>query len=150
MGSPASSDLVRELRTFTGEIERYILQMSHVHSMHRTDLTAISLVMDRQGASPKDISQGLGLSPSATTAMLDRLESAGHVRRERVEGDRRAVRVEITDQALAVGGSMFGLLARHLREVLDTYDDQELARTAALMARINIATRAASDEAAGS
>jgi DNA-binding MarR family transcriptional regulator len=64
---------VRELRTFTGELERYVLQMSTVHAMHRTDLTAIGFVMDHGGASPKDISAGLGLSPSATTAMLDQL-----------------------------------------------------------------------------
>ncbi|NRQ49980.1 MarR family winged helix-turn-helix transcriptional regulator [Aeromicrobium stalagmiti] len=149
MGSAASDDLVRELRIFAGEIERYILQMSHTHSMHRTDLAAIALVMDRETTTPKDISDGLGLSPSATTAMLDRLERAGHVTRERVETDRRSVHVEITDTAIAVGGSMFGILARHMRQVLDTQDDAELARTAALMEQINTATRAASAEAAG-
>lgn len=149
MGSAASDDLVRELRIFAGEIERYILQMSHTHSMHRTDLAAIALVMDRETTTPKDISDGLGLSPSATTAMLDRLERAGHVTRERVETDRRSVHVEITDTAIAVGGSMFGILAHHMRQVLDTQDDAELARTAVLMEQINTATRAASAEAAG-
>lgn len=147
MGSAASDDLVRELRIFAGEIERYVLQMSHEHSMHRTDLAAIALVMDRDSTSPKDISEGLGLSPSATSAMLDRLERAGHVRRERVDTDRRAVRVEITDQALEVGGSMFAILARHMRSVLDTQDEAELARTAVLMEQINAATRAARAEA---
>ena len=146
-GSAASDDLVRELRIFAGEIERYVLQMSHEHSMHRTDLAAIALVMDRDTTSPKDISEGLGLSPSATSAMLDRLERAGHVRRERVDTDRRAVRVEITDQALEVGGSMFAVLARHMRGVLDTQDEAELARTAVLMEQINAATRAARAEA---
>ncbi len=147
MGAPGASDLVRELRMFNLEIERYIAQMSHLHSMHRTDLAAIGLVMDRGGASPKDIAEGLNLSPSATTAMIDRLERAGHMRRERVASDRRSVRVEITDQALAVGSSMFGLLAVHMREVLDGYDDDELARMAVLMERLNVSARAASDQA---
>jgi DNA-binding MarR family transcriptional regulator len=147
MGSPAASDLVRQLRTFNLETERYVQRMSHRHSMHRTDLAAIGLVMDRGGASPTDIAHGLNLSPSATTAMIDRLERAGHVRRERVESDRRSVRVEITDQALAVGSSMFGLLAAHMRPVLDSYDEDELAAMAALMQRINEAAHAAADEA---
>lgn len=146
---PAALDLIRELRIFTAEIERYVVQMSHVHTMHRTDLSAIGYVMDHAGASPGEIAEGLNLSPSATSAMLDRLERVGHVRRERVESDRRSVRVVITDQALAVGGSMFGLLATHLRTVLDTCDDEELARTAALMHRLNDAARVASREAAG-
>lgn len=147
MGSSAATDLVRELRLFNLEIERYVLRMSHVHAMHRTDLSAIGLVMDRGGATPKDIAEGLNLSPSATSAMIDRLERAGHVRRERVESDRRSVRVEITDQALAVGSSMFGLLAAHMREVLDEHDPDELAAMAVLMERINAAARAAGDEA---
>ncbi|KQY59867.1 hypothetical protein ASD11_10130 [Aeromicrobium sp. Root495] len=146
-GSAASDDLVRELRIFAGEIERYVLQMSHEHSMHRTDLAAIAFVMDREDTSPKDISEGLGLSPSATSAMLERLERAGHVRRERSEADRRGVRVEITQKALEVGGSMFAILARHLRAVLDDQDEAELARTAVLMEQINTATRAARAEA---
>lgn len=144
----ATADLVRELRTFSGEIERYIAQMSHVHTMHRTDLTALALVMDRGGASPGEISEGLGLSPSATSAMLDRLESAGHVNRTRVESDRRSVRVEVTDSARAVGGSMFGILAGHMRAVLDAHDERDLAAMAALMEQLNGATRAARDEAA--
>lgn len=146
--SAASHDLVRELRTFSGEIERYVAQMSHVHTMHHTDLTALALVMDRGGASPGQISDGLGLSPSATSAMLDRLESAGHVRRSRGESDRRSVRVEVTDSARAVGGSMFGILARHMRTVLDAHEETELAATALLMEQINGAVRAARDEAA--
>lgn len=146
--SAASIDLVRELRLFSGEIERYITQMSQVHTMHRTDLTALALVMDHGGASPGQISDGLGLSPSATSAMLDRLETAGHVRRTRVESDRRSVRVDVTDSARAVGGSMFGLLARHIRAVLDAHDETELAAMTILMEQINGAARAARDEAA--
>lgn len=146
-GSPAAADLVRELRIFTQEIERYTLRMSHLHTMHRTDLSAIGYVMDRDGATPTDIAEALNLSPSATTAMIDRLERAGHVRRERVESDRRSVMVQITDQALAVGSSMFGLLATHMREVLDTTAEDDLARMASLMERLNMSARAASEEA---
>jgi DNA-binding MarR family transcriptional regulator len=147
-GPAATLDLIRELRTYTAEAERYIAQMGHVHTLHRTDLSAIGFVMDHGGATPTEISEGLRLSPSATSAMLDRLERVGHVRRERAESDRRSVHVVITDQALDVGSSMFGLLAKHMRAVLDTYDQDELARMATLMHRLNDATRAASEEAA--
>ena len=109
--------------------------------------TAIAMVMDHGGASPTEISAALNLSPSATSAMLDRLERAGHVRRERLTSDRRAVRVEATDTALAVGASMFGLLASHMRSALDGYDEDELNRMAGLMQRLNAAARRASDEA---
>ena len=145
--SPAAGDLVRELRIFNLEIERYTQRMSHLHAVHRTDLSAIGFVMDHGGATPKDIAEALNLSPSATTAMIDRLERAGHVRRERDAHDRRSVHVEITDQAVAVGSSMFGLLASHMRGVLDGHDERELAAMAALMERLNASARAAAAEA---
>lgn len=142
-----AEDLVRELRTLTGDVERYVLQMSHVHHMHRTDLSAIGMVMDRDGASPKEISTALGLSPSATSAMLDRLERAGHVERRRSEADRRGVEVQVTDSARAVGASMFGLLGRHMRDALEGVAEEDLLRAAELMRRLSAAARAAADDA---
>lgn len=142
-----AEDLVRELRTLTGDLERYVLQMSHLHDMHRTDLSAIGMVMDGGGASPKEISTALGLSPSATSAMLDRLERAGHVERRRSASDRRGVEVQVTDSAREVGASMFGLLGRHMRAVLDEVDDEDLVRTSELLHRLSAATRAAADDA---
>lgn len=144
--SPAADDLVAALRRFNQETERYIDEVSRQHHVHRTDLDAIGLVMTRGSASPKDISQGLRLSPSATSAMLDRLERSGHMHRGPVEGDRRAVRVEVTDEARAVGASMFGRLGRHMHEVLGGYDEHELARMVELMERLGTAARAAADE----
>lgn len=145
----AADELVVALRRFNQETEHYIDQVSRQHSVHRTDLDAIGLVMQRGTASPKDISEGLSLSPSATSAMLDRLERSGHMQRGRVEGDRRAVRVEITDTARAVGASMFSLLAIHMYEVLEGYGDDELSRMTELLELLSTAARAASDEVDG-
>lgn len=144
--SPAAAELVTALRRFTVESEQYITQISRHHSVHRTDLDAIGLVMHRGGASPKEISAGLRLSPSATSAMLDRLERSGHMRRGPVEGDRRAVRVEITDQARSVGSTMFKALAVHMHAVLETYDDDDLVRAADLLERLSAAAHAATQE----
>lgn len=144
--SHAADELVTALRRFNVETEQYIAQISRHHAVHRTDLDAIGLVMQSGGASPKDISSGLRLSPSATSALLDRLERSGHMRRGPVEGDRRAVRVEITDEARAVGASMFKMLGIHMHAVLDTYDPDELTRTVELIERLSAAARAATQE----
>ncbi len=53
--------------------------------MHPTDLNALLAVMraERAGAplTPGRLGQHLGLSSGATTAVIDRLERAGHVQR---------------------------------------------------------------------
>lgn len=145
--SGPAEDLLRELRTLTGDVERYVGHMSHVHHMHRTDLSAISMVMDGGGASPKEISAALRLSPSATSAMLDRLERAGHVERRRSEADRRGVEVQVTDSARAVGASMFGLLGRHMRDALEGVDEADLVRATEIMRRLGAAAREAAQDA---
>lgn len=117
--------------------------MSHLHTMHRTDLSALALIMDGKGTTPKALSEQLSLSPPATSAMLARLEQAGHVRRTQMTDDRRSVHVEVTESAMAVGASMFGLLARHILPVLDEQDPAELQRFAEILQQLIAAANSA-------
>lgn len=131
-----------------GSVERYMTAMSHLHTMHRTDMTALSLIMDRKASSPKELSDVLALSPPATSAMLARLEQAGHIERSQVPGNRRSVHIEVTQAARAVGGSMFGVLAQHMRPILDAQDPADLRAFTVLMEQIVAATDAARAEVA--
>lgn len=139
--------LVRELRTFVNSVEQYTTQMSHLHTMHRTDLTALALIMDGKADSPKALSEMLALSPPATSALLARLEQAGHIERSRVPDNRRSVHISVTDSAREVGGSMFGLLAKHMQPVLAAQAPEDLRKATALMADLAAAARAAASDA---
>lgn len=142
-----SDRLVRALRGFTNEMEAYISGAGKEADMHRTDMHALAVVMDRgrQGerTTPRQLSAALQLSAPATSAVLDRLEQLGHVRRLPHELDRRSVIVEITDNALAVGGAMFARLSAEMRPVLDEHDDAELERLTALVEDLVEAVRRA-------
>ncbi|MES4832174.1 MarR family transcriptional regulator, partial [Streptomyces anthocyanicus] len=67
------------------------------------------------------------LNSAGTTALVDRLERAGHVRRVRDERDRRRVTVEVDERAVALGWSHFGPLIGRAVELLRGYDERELA-----------------------
>jgi DNA-binding MarR family transcriptional regulator len=70
-------------------------------NMHPTDFRALILLDDvGQPLSPKDIAHHLGLTSGSTTALLDRLESAGHIQRMSNPNDRRGILIR-----LASGGS---------------------------------------------
>lgn len=64
-----------------------------------TDMRALHflIVCENAGtlATPSAIAQSLGISSASTTKLLDRLERAGHVRRERHPSDRRALVVGV-------------------------------------------------------
>ncbi|MDN5599940.1 MAG: MarR family transcriptional regulator [Brachybacterium sp.] len=65
----------------------------------QTDMRALHflIVCENTGtlATPGGIAQALGISSASTTKLLDRLEAAGHVRRERHPSDRRALVITI-------------------------------------------------------
>jgi DNA-binding MarR family transcriptional regulator len=126
-GSSTSSaeHIMTLLRRFTMETERYVTAAGAGNEMHRTDMNALAAIMDAgrtgQTMSPGRLSALLRLSAPATSALLDRLEEAGHVRRVRSSVDRRRVELVVTDRALAAGRSLFGPLAEHLRPVIERY-----------------------------
>lgn len=142
--------ITRALREFTNESELYIGAAGREAAMHRTDLAGLAVVMDRgdtgQITTPGQLSSALQLSAPATSAMLDRLEQLGHVRRSPHPRDRRSVVVEMTDHAREVGGAMFARLAAHMAPVLGSRSDAELAQIATFLEEVVAATRAARQE----
>jgi DNA-binding MarR family transcriptional regulator len=83
-------------------------------------------VLDRVGQlTAGDIARETGLTSGAVTAMLDRLERAGYVRRLRDEADRRRVLVELTDRARQGASEVYGPLSEAMAE-FERYSDDEL------------------------
>jgi len=83
-------------------------------------------VLERVGRlTPGEIATQTGLTSGAVTALLDRLERVGYVRRLRDADDRRRVWVELTDKARQVAGEVYGPLVDVLSEY-EKYSDQEL------------------------
>ena len=63
----------------------------------------VMLVLWQDGSSTiGQIASRLQLAPHAVSPMIDRLETAGLVAREAVEGDRRAVRIVLTEAGKAL------------------------------------------------
>jgi DNA-binding MarR family transcriptional regulator len=101
------------------------------HGLHAHDVRALVLLIDaaRTGTpmGPGALGAQLGLSSASTTALLDRLEHAGHVSRRPHPGDRRKVIVEPTTHALDEGRRWFGAMNLDMLAVLERFDDAEVA-----------------------
>src|SRR3990172_6884527 len=67
---------------------------------------------------PHLVADHLSQQSQTVTGVLDRLERAGHVTRQRDLGDRRAVRLELTDSGRMLVETVRGTLARQLHDVL--------------------------------
>ena len=144
-------DLLALLRQFTIETDRYVDAASERDSLYRTDLHALGIMMGAARAgltvTPGLLREELNLSSAATTALVDRLDSAGHVTRRRSDVDRRQVHLEMTEKARATGAMLFAPLARHISGVFDQYSDEQLGLLLDMMRKITDATVAAKNEA---
>jgi len=144
---PDALELVELLRRYVVEVERYIETSSTQHELHRTDLNALAVIMDATGAgeplTPSLLGAALHLSSPATTALLDRLERAGHVRRTRNTVDRRRVDLEMTESAAVMGSQLFGPLGRSVGAVIARYDPEQRALVARFLRDVISATAGA-------
>ena len=129
-GAGVRDELVQLLQEYAGEAERLGQVFADRHHMHPTDLHALLAVMraDQAGVplTPGRLGEHLGLSSGATTAVIDRLERAEHVRRSRDDRDRRRVTLHYGDAASALGRAFFGPLGARMDEMLAGYDTREL------------------------
>ncbi len=147
----ARDELMALMRQFTVETDRYVEVASERDSLFRTDLHALSIMMGAAQAgltvTPGLLREELNLSSPATTALVDRLDSAGHVTRRRSDVDRRQVHLEMTEKARTTGAMLFAPLARHINGVFDQYSEEQLALLRDMMQKVTDATVSAKNEA---
>lgn len=139
------------LRRIATETDQFAARFAGAHDLHRTDLNALSVLMDAQSdghpMSAGELSARLHLSAPATTALLDRLTRVGHIQRHRSSVDRRIVEIEMSDGAREVGRQLFGPLGRRVGEAVGTYTDDERALMTRMLQDVLTATMAAGQDA---
>jgi DNA-binding MarR family transcriptional regulator len=94
--------------------------------VNRTDLRCLDLLDLRGRQTAGDLAAETGLSTGAITAMLDRLERAGYVRRIRDEADRRRVLVEMTELARERALVVYEPFAAATGPIFERFSDAEL------------------------
>lgn len=121
--------LIRLLRQLNVETDRFAEMFGEAHGLYRTDLNALVVIMDAvnrdDAISPGELAQALHLSPSATTAVLDRLANAGHVERRRSATDGRRTELRLPEATLRLGEELFRPLGAELGRVWASFDADE-------------------------
>jgi DNA-binding MarR family transcriptional regulator len=104
--------------------------------LHPTDLQCLNLL----GLEPGPVTTGrvaelTGLTTGSATRLVDRLERAGYVTRERDTEDRRRVLVTLVPERMAEFGALWQKLNGAWYEMFDEYSDEEIALLTAHMRR---------------
>ena len=91
-----------------------------------TDHKCVDFLLLHGPRTAGELAELTSLTTGAITAVLDRLEKAGYVRREADPTDRRRVIVHPVVERLAEIGALFTDLATRIQELSDRYSPSEL------------------------
>ncbi|RKN50680.1 MarR family winged helix-turn-helix transcriptional regulator [Micromonospora endolithica] len=136
----------------TAQLRRYSVDAQHIghafaglHGLNPTDLHALIAVMDAElygePMTPGRLGAQLNLSSGSVTALIDRLERGGHIRRDRDTADRRKVFLHYAERGAALAMDFFRPLGRRTDDVMSRFDDDELETVHRFMAAMGDSMR---------
>jgi DNA-binding MarR family transcriptional regulator len=98
MDRPDIPDALRRLLARTHDVEEALARRLHLGG---TDVVALQHLVDHPEAGPADLARLLHIRTASATALVDRLQDAGHVRRAPHPTDGRRVVLALTGPARA-------------------------------------------------
>jgi DNA-binding MarR family transcriptional regulator len=118
--------------------------------LHRTDLRCLEIVARGGPLSAGALAGQAGLSTSAVTSVIDRVERSGNLRRVSDPRDRRRVLVEVTELGRQRGREAFSGLQHSTDQLLRRYSPEELRLLGAFVEEVRsvVAKQAAQTAAA--
>ena len=136
-------ELARELRQSTSLGASFFRAAAARQGMTVTDLQVMDLLESTGPSTAGQLADLTGLTTGAITGMLNRLEEAGLVRRERDESDGRRVIVRLArgKDELHMIGPIFDSIGKAWDEMASHYDDEQIAFLLEFLKRSNTLSR---------
>jgi DNA-binding MarR family transcriptional regulator len=146
-GRPGRAELELEFATAmrrTGSLMQLMGQAAADRiGINATDLNCLNILSFSGHMTAGELARATGLTTASITGVVDRLEQAGYVRRERDPHDRRRVVVTLVlEQAMQNVASVFLPVMRDWREMSAAYSDDELRLIVDFYARMEQVFRA--------
>ncbi|MFE9363015.1 MarR family winged helix-turn-helix transcriptional regulator [Streptomyces sp. NPDC006978] len=133
--------LMEGLRAYGGFYAELSRRFAAWLGLHSTDATAVLEIAaaEERGTplSPARLSERIALSTGATTALLNRLETAGHITRTREHSDRRVITLRSGPHIQERADEFFGPLAHRLDATMAHYPPDLLARFESFVTDVN-------------
>jgi len=124
--SDSAEDVGNALLRLTHWFEQNQTYSARKLGLHSTDFACIGYLVTAAGpVSPKQIIQHLGLSSSAGTALLDRLEKAGYIRRQPNPDDRRGLLISLDTKAAAAPIAFYRMLSERVTATIARHSEAE-------------------------
>jgi len=104
----------------------FVHTMSEITGMHPTDIKCLDFLSDVKFATAGELAKITGLTTGAITAVIDRLEKIGFVKREHDSNDRRKIIVRIIVEHPNNLELVRNIFVNQLPNNLSEYNNEEL------------------------
>lgn len=96
-GDATASPVVPALRGIFFGAERYRRALAKALGIGTGELAVLAFLEEAGQLTPREVGERLGITTGSTTAVLDRVEKAGYIKRVPNPGDRRSLYLTLTD-----------------------------------------------------
>jgi len=124
--------LFRASRAVLARVEANLAE----HSLTLNQLGVLEAILHKGALTHRELGRKVLTSAGNMTDVVDKLEQRGLVRRVRHTGDRRSVKVELTDEGRAMTEAMFPAHARRIHAAMGGLNDTELYQLGELLRRL--------------
>lgn len=124
------------LRRILRATELYARDLAHAVGLTPAQLRVLQIVVERESLTPKMLARQMGVSQATVSALVDKLEQRGLVRRVPSETDRRQTHVLITPAGLDHLADAPGALQQRYVRAFARLADWEQAQLVASLERV--------------
>ncbi len=122
----AMQTLGEAVRAYQNALDKADDAVAEILGINRTDARCLDIVDQHGRIAAGQLAVEAGLTTGAMTAVIDRLERAGLIRRVRDAEDRRKVWLEVTPAAVEAIGELFEPMIAEAKRRFDRYSTTEL------------------------
>lgn len=122
-GKSVNENLVREVilsfREVSRKMHQYLAEEASKQDMTTTQLLALSTLKREPHLTLFELADRMKLSKSTTSGIVDRLVKAGFLKRSRVEYNRRALNLELTESGEEKATLTYDVFFKRLEPILE-------------------------------
>ena len=122
-----AKNLIKNLRKFTTRSVLFQQAAAHSLGVVHTDFKTADILNESGPLTAGELSKITGLSTGSVTALIDRLEDAGYVRREKDPNDRRRVIIIPVKEKQHIIKEHYSPLNKSMMELCAQYNEDELS-----------------------
>lgn len=104
----------------------FVQTVSEITGIHATDIRCLDFLSEVHSATAGDLAKITGLTTGAITAVIDRLENAGFVKREADSSDRRKIIITLIVENSDKLKLVRDLFVNQIPKLLSEYKEEEL------------------------